>query len=842
MPDKPFSHFPGHVAAYRLCPEIIRCLFVFSAQFVCREGFAFDSFPATHYNYYNGFIVANKYPSADAACQADYIAVMAAHPGEVITPNSIVGEGSSSGQCICNISGNGYNPTTPYVCASWAATPYCPPNASLYGDPNHNYQDYCACNVGATSTIAAGEQCVAVTPIKNSGLPPCGQGQGNPIGCGSGNKYEEQEDYKASTSSSLRFTRYYNSLNGGRNSTGLPAGWTHFYDRSIGFNSTINAARAVASRPDGRALVFSLSSGGSWVPDGDVADTLVQLNDASGNLIGWRYRSSVDNTLEAYDAQGNLLSITSYDGRSSALTYSTATSSGSGVSRVGQLLQVTDQFGRSINFAYSGMIIQSVSDNAGNVFGYSVDSNGNLATVLFPDAKSRAYEYNESANTGGANLPSALTGITDENGGRFATFQYNATGLGILTEHAGSVVAYALSYTNDTNGNITSTGVTDPLGANRTYLFSSIYGVNRVGSVTQPSGAGSAAAASANSYDGYGNVLRRIDFDGNQTCYAYDTSRNIETARLEGTSSSSNCPLILSTYVPTTGTAQRLFQTQWHPTWRLKSVEAAPLKLTHWIYNGQPDPTNGGAVLSCAPGTALLPDGNPIAVLCKKVEQATTDATGAAGFGAAATGSPRVWTYTYNQYGQVLTSTGPRGNLATSDPNYAAATTTYQYYAATDTANTPAHYQMGDRQQVTDAAGHTTTYPQYDGNGRVLQQVDPNGTTTSFTYFPRGWLQTRTVTPPGSSTSQLTSYAYDGVGQLKRVTQPDSSQINYTYDAAHRLTQITDSASDSINYSLDAMGNRTQEQVKDPAGNLARQVSRVYDALNRLQTVTGALQ
>jgi hypothetical protein len=38
------------------------------------------------------------------------------------------------------------------------------------------------------------------------------------------------------------------------------------------------------------------------------------------------------------------------------------------------------------------------------------------------------------------------------------------------------------------------------------------------------------------------------------------------------------------------------------------------------------------------------------------------------------------------------------------------------------------------------------------------------------------------------------------------------------------------------------MGNHKTEQVKDPAGNLARQVSRVYDALNRPQTVIGALQ
>jgi YD repeat-containing protein len=234
----------------------------------------------------------------------------------------------------------------------------------------------------------------------------------------------------------------------------------------------------------------------------------------------------------------------------------------------------------------------------------------------------------------------------------------------------------------------------------------------------------------------------------------------------------------------------------------------------------------------------LLPDGNPIAVLCKKVEQATTDGTGGAGFGATAVGSPRVWTYTYNGLGQRLTVTGPRGNLATGDANYAADTTSYVYYPTTVAGS----YTFGDLASVTDAAGHTTTYPLYDANGRVLQSVDANGTTTSYTYAPRGWLTSRTVTPAGGVGSQVTSYAYDGVGQLKTVTQPDGEQVNYTYDNAHRLTGVTDSAGDSIGYTLDALGNRTAEQVRDPSGNLNRQITRVYDALNRLQAVTGALQ
>ena len=77
---------------------------------------------------------------------------------------------------------------------------------------------------------------------------------------------------------------------------------------------------------------------------------------------------------------------------------------------------------------------------------------------------------------------------------------------------------------------------------------------------------------------------------------------------------------------------------------------------------------------------------------------------------------------------------------------------------------------------------------------------------------------------------------------MTKVTLPDSSSITYTYDPAHRLTNITDSVGNSITYTLDNMGNRISEQVKDPGGTLERQTTRVYDALNRLQQVTGGSQ
>src|SRR5690606_4233733 len=96
------------------------------------------------------------------------------------------------------------------------------------------------------------------------------------------------------------------------------------------------------------------------------------------------------------------------------------------------------------------------------------------------------------------------------------------------------------------------------------------------------------------------------------------------------------------------------------------------------------------------------------------------------------------------------------------------------------------------------------------------------------------WLKTKTV-----NSTQTTTYDYDGVGQVTKITQPDGSYLAYTYDAAHRLTDITDGAGNKTHYTLDAMSNRTKEETFDPTSALKKSRSRVYDALNRLQQDIG---
>jgi hypothetical protein len=42
-----------------------------------------------------------------------------------------------------------------------------------------------------------------------------------------------------------------------------------------------------------------------------------------------------------------------------------------------------------------------------------------------------------------------------------------------------------------------------------------------------------------------------------------------------------------------------------------------------------------------------------------------------------------------------------------------------------------------------------------------------------------------------------------------------------------------------VHYTLDTEGNRTNETTTDPSNQLTKTLTRSYDALNRLQQVTG---
>jgi len=616
---------------------------------------------------------------------------------------------------------------------------------------------------------------------------------GNPCNPANGNKIEHQLVYRDLNGFELSLT--FNTYDDFAQRFGRR--WRDSFERRI----LVDGSNVMVYRPGGEALRY-VPNGSSWVTDADTSDRLTELQDPPGTRTGWQLLVASSDELETYDASGKLLTIQSRSGLTQTLAYSDGTSgldggfvldaNGSPTAKVlpaGLLIRASDNFGRVLAFGYNDLSrTVKVTDPAGNIYRFAYVG-AMLASITFPDNKVRTYVYNESANTGGANLPTALTGIVDENGARFATFKYDSQQRAVSTEHALGALLYTFSYATG------STVVTDPLGTGRTYGFQTILGAFKNTGITGP--ACPACGPAAQTFDANGNVSSRTDWNGNVTNYGYDLARNLETSRTEAF-----------------GTPQaRTISTQWHATLRLPVRLAEPLRITSYVYNG-----DGGA--SCgfkADGATLVPG-----VLCSKTIQPTTDATGAAGFGATPAGTPRTWSYSYNTNGSMLTMDGPR--IEVGD------VTTYTYYANND-------LDLGKRGNVatiTNALGHTTQVTAYDAHGQPLTIADPNGLATTLTYDARQRLTSKSVG------GELTSYSYDGAGQLAQVTLPDGSSLTYSYDAAHRLSGMADNLGNRIAYTLDVMGNRKKEEVFDPANSLAQTRSRVFNNLNRLAQELGA--
>ena len=621
--------------------------------------------------------------------------------------------------------------------------------------------------------------------LGNKGCASCGGTMaGNPVNISTGNKYEDESDYDGPGAFPLTFHRYYNSASFGGDGT-IGVQWTHSFSRSLTLQSSTEVK---LFRDDGEIQYFN-QCGSLWCPTLDEAGTLVQNVDSSGNQLNWQYTDENDVT-EIYNVDGRLHSETNRDGLSHVLTYDS----------IDRLSTITDSFGRQLTLTYNGSNqIAQLQVPDGGISTYAYDTSGNLSSVIYPGNATRTYFYNESGNVGAGAGPNLLTGVQDEAGQRFATFQYDGQSRATVSKHANSAGLIQLTYNADG-----STAVLDASGGSRTYAFQTVQNVNHTNTVNGPACADCGINASY-AYNPAGDLTSTVDFNGNTTLYSIDAA-HLEESRVEASGSN----------------VQRIISTQWNIPLRVpltrtvSDVNGNVTRSVSWVYN-----------------TA----GQPLA-------RCEIDPSQAAGYTCAVTGTPpagvRRWTYTYcttvnttqcPSVGLPLTVTGPRTDLAQ--------TTSYTYYTSSSATNcgTPggACYQPSDLYQITDALGHVTTYASYDGAGRVTRVTDANGVNTDMTYTPRGWLASRTV---GGS---ATKFTYTPYGSVQTLTDPDGVVTTFGYDTAHRLTDITDAQGNDTHYTLDAAGNKTAEQISTASGTVVHSLSRSYNALGQLTAMIDGL-
>jgi len=163
--------------------------------------------------------------------------------------------------------------------------------------------------------------------------------------------------------------------------------------------------------------------GGVW--QGDVDSDYLVAETSTGGFTVTDQRESVSE----YDSEGRLLSETTAQNQTKSYAYDSEN----------RLTQVTNHYGLTMNFAYSTdgkNHITQVTGADGAVYRYEYDSFDNLTAVIYPDATvdendnpKRTYHYENT------DYPNHLTGITDAEGNRYATYAYDADGKAILSEH-----------------------------------------------------------------------------------------------------------------------------------------------------------------------------------------------------------------------------------------------------------------------------------------------------------------------------------------------------------------------------------------------------------------------
>lgn len=704
---------------------------------------------------------------------------------------------------------------------------------------------------------------------KNLGAP-CVR-EGNPCNVATGNKFQAEVDYTAPNVGRLEYIRYYNSFTGA---------WTNTYSSNISrIVSSSPATPSVVStqRADGRVIKFRENEVGDFTADLDINERLSVIRDASKTITGWKLKTESDG-IEEYDAVGHLISLQDRAGLKQTLSYESI-----GGRQI--LKSVNDAFGRKLVFMNDSTgRLKTLIDPVSNVTEYGYDTNGRLSTVTYPGNRVRTYLYNEPAFTAGTNQPNALTGIIDENRVRFATWNYDAGGNAISSEHANGLEKVTLKYVKDAHGEPSETSVTDANGYVRTYKLVVSNQVPKVQSLDTTCDT-CVDDALERVYDDNGNLAERVDREGRRTLVSYDLTRNLP---------------LTSTF------SDRTTEIDWHPTFRLPVEVREPNRTTTYDYDGvtgaqvRTTVTDTNEKLSRV--TTYTPDSKG---LIKRIDGPRTDVSDFTDFTYDAEGNLKtiknalghITEFTsYDKNGRVLSMKDPnglvtlltydgRGNLKTRKegqeltafgydnvgqlitmtlPSTEVITYTYDSgHRLTDIKNSAGeliHFTIDKfgnqtKREVFDAGGKLTasTGAVFDRFNRLQKRVQASGQETRFETDSNGVL--KSITDPLARQTVLTR---DDFGRIEEITQADQSSIKQEFDENDQLRRVTTPKNSSVAYTVNSLGDVKLVETGDPddsartrdfdgAGNLklkkdfrGSKTALTYDALNRISTISAA--
>lgn len=409
----------------------------------------------------------------------------------------------------------------------------------------------------------------------------------------------------------------------------------------------------------------------------------------------------------------------------------------------GRQTNVVDDAGRTVlSFTYSvsgSTGITKITNLVGKSLTLSKGANGLVSQVLDQAGNAWAYTYDANKMLKTVSSPGTPADVR--------TYLYEDTANPkLLTGVLINGVRYS-TYAYDSSGRVKESGlaggrerdtfsyttntttVTNAAGQPTTYTFIGPVGARKVSSVSRAPTSTCNQATASTVYDANGYVDYTLDWNGNKSDYQYDSAGRLTRLTL--------LPLEANKHTTEYAWQGNKVTQELH-----KGAYDAPYYKVDYEYH--PPGAYASGELKTVTETDLL-TGQPV----------------------------RTTTFTFGFH-----SNGALANrvVSRSLPNGATANTTTTY----DT--------QGNMTGVTNAAGHTTSWSNYDGLGIARSMTDANGVTTTYVVDAKGNVTSSSLNMPQGS--RVTTYAYNANRQVTDITHADGRVQRFRYDAATQLVQV----------------------------------------------------
>ncbi|MFD3326593.1 LamG-like jellyroll fold domain-containing protein [Streptomyces sp. NPDC058701] len=565
------------------------------------------------------------------------------------------------------------------------------------------------------------------------------------------------------------------------------------------------------------------------------ADPLDPRNGKQTAVRDARSTGAADNryrTTTTYTALGLPETTTLADGRTTTTTYTTGgePAVGGGTTPRGLVATEKSAAGATTSYAYhsNGDVAQSTTPS-GLVTRYTYDGLGRKLTetqisTRQPAGASTAYTYNAMSRVTSETAPGVkneITGVThtarvtrtfdddgylltesteDTTGGdpkRTTTYRYSARGFNdSVTDAAGNETTYG----HDTLGRVNR--VTDPEGNVTTHSFTPR------GQLAETvlkdwtghlSGQPRDLVLASHAYDPAGRLASSTDALGATTVFTYfdDGLEATATAKAVTQSDGSKRDIVLeATSYDGAGNITR--QTTAGGATAVHTVDATG-RTTASVFD--PNGLNRASTFTYDADDRVTEQTRTIDATGKKLTQRTEYDTSGNPTKATITdgATTRTASAAYDQHDLPLTSVSPRGN-----------TTTHRYDALDrPVEQTDPQIQAEEKGQPATAHAPKSLIG-YNTFGEITDTRDPRGSTTRTEVDILGRPVAVTLpdyTPPGGTKITATSRtAYDKLGRATSTTDPLGRITSYAYDQLDQLVRVTDPTADTGTGTLKAPG------------------------------------